>query len=230
MGVGHWCKDGIRVSRIPIPVLYPTAYTVPMAPTPPPPEQLGQFVIHAVAAGTSGLVLGRFAALQCAGDARQLDLEALGAAVAHLVQAGATAEAVGRFTWLCVASPGTSVHDATRTSEQTIGELVRQEVRAQLEPGTRRDKGKPVQRLGVPFKLTLQDGKLTSISIPKDLLADCRAALGQEAVRNLLKQRAGGTVPAGTTRSHLARVALEEALQIHRDSVAARTPLTLVPR
>jgi hypothetical protein len=108
--------------------------------------------------------------------------------------------------------------------------LVRQEVRAQLGPSPRRDQSKPVRRQGVAFKLTLQDGKLTSISIPKDLLGESRAALGQEAVRSLLKQRAGGKVPDGTTRSHLARVALEEALKAHRELAAARPPLTLVPR
>lgn len=198
--------------------------------TTPPADQLGQLLLLAMGAGASSRTLGEFARLQCAASIQQaMDPATLGVAFAHLVDAGADAAVLGRFAALSVsAAPGQE--KPTSEPPSTMRELVREEVRAEIRRSSSHGKGRPVVRKGAILKLTLSTGRTTSLSLPKDLVEGYKAAFGQAALRDLLKRSAGGEVPAGLNRSHLARLALEQALEAHRADQTKRGPLTLVSR
>lgn len=202
-----------------------------MATTPPPAVLLGQLLLHALEAGASSRTLGEFARLQCAAQPA-LDPAALGVALAHLAEAGADATVLGRFAVLNFSGGAGLVQKPVSGEEvpASVRELVREEVRAEFMRGTGGTGARKPTRKGTILKLTLPTGRTTSLSLPKDLVEAYRAALGQASLTALLKSRAGGDVPVGSTRSHLARTALEEVLQAHRAAQASRSPLTLVAR
>lgn len=197
----------------------------------PPADQLGQLLLLAMGAGASSRTLGEFARLQCAASAEQaLDAATLGEAFTHLVDAGADATVLGRFATLSVSTAQGAAVKPIPEVASTVRDLVREEVRAEMRRSPPHAAGRPAARKGAILKLTLSTGRTTSLSLPKDLVEGYKAAFGQAALRDLLKRSAGGAVPAGLTRSHLARLALEQALEAHRADQAKRSPLTLVSR
>lgn len=200
-----------------------------MATPPPPAELLGQLLLHALGAGATSRTLGEFARLQC-GAGQAIDTEAFGVALMHLVQAGADTTVVGRFAVLIFSARASAAERMAEAipAQATMRDLVREEIRTELLRSPAGSAGRRPARRGTILKLTLSTGRTTSLSLPKELVEAYRAAFSQAALTALLKDKAGGAVPAGSTRSHLARVALEEALGAHRAVQASRGPLTLV--